>query len=157
MTASPLTAHHARTLQPRTTWPGWGRPWTPNKLPLRSSCCLCVCCQLSLLCLRCLLELQIPASMFLCAPCSMYISTHIRAACVLTCVCMCVQPPLYCKPLTGKFCVSFISTSVTHSACHFQVLKSHVMEKGGGRPGSQVAQPLAGAEGCPLLHSYFLF
>ena len=90
-----------------------GRPWTPNKLPLCSSRCLWVCCQL---CLLCFLELQIPASMFICAPCSVYISTHIRAACVLMCVCVCVQPPLYCKPLMGKFCVSFISASLTHSA-----------------------------------------
>lgn len=39
-------------------------------------------CELSLPCSGCLLELRIPASMLLCAPCSVYISTHVRAACV---------------------------------------------------------------------------
>ena len=96
--------------------------------------------------------------------CSLYISTHIRAACSLMCLCVCIcvsvhvlTSPLYCEPLKGRLCVSLLSASAPHSAWHLQVLKSYLMEKGGGRPGSQVAQHLAGAEGCPLVQERFLF
>lgn len=73
--------------------------------------------------------------------------------CAYVRVYVCAAPPILQAPHGQVLC--FIHLHIRNAQC--LVLKSHVMEKGGGRPGSQVAQPLAGAEGCPLLHSYFLF
>ena len=70
-------------------------------------------------------KFQLQCSSVLLAPCTSQHTLELR---------VCVQPPLYCKPLMGKFCVSFISASVNAQCLTFS--DAQITRDGEGRRGT---------------------
>ena len=137
-------------LHPCTTRPGWRPPWSPNKPPLHSRCpnaAHAVCFPSCAWDTGFNFECQLEGSSVLLAPCTSQHALELHV-CLCACVCLPLHPYTVSPSQEGSV---FHSSPYPHRTAPdiWQVLESHVTEKEGGRPGSQVAQHLAHAEGFP--------